>query len=125
MVKKLIVSLAILILVVGICSIDIYALDPVTAMQDLKGEDLKDETGKLGDLINTAIAVIQVAGTGISIIMVSMLGIKYIMAAPSDKADVKKQIAPLCVGAVILFASVNIVGIISKTADTTMKEAAG
>ena len=57
-------------------------------------------------------------------IMVTLLGIKYIMAAPSDKADVKKQIAPLVIGAIILFASVNLVGIIADVADSTLSGAA-
>lgn len=127
--KKLITCLVLILIIVSIYNIAFSAgLDPIAAMDKLKGEELDADaavTGKLGKVINTAIAIIQVAGTGISIIMVTMLGIKYITAAPSDKADVKKQIAPMAIGAVILFASVNLVGIISKIADTTLSQAVG
>lgn len=99
--------------------------DAIGAMGNMKGADIEDGTGKLGNIINAVIGLIQVAGTGISMIMVTMLGIKYLLAAPSDKADVKKQIAPLVVGAIILFASVNLVSIVATIADNTLKGAAG
>lgn len=127
MIKKVTIILTMVIIIICMCSsISLGAdADPIEAMKGMAGEDLTDSTGgKLGDLINTAISIIQVAGTGISIIMVTMLGIKYLLAAPSDKADVKKQILPLLIGAIILFASVNLVGIISKVADTTLSQAA-
>lgn len=97
----------------------------IDAMSNMGNATLEDGTGKLGDLLNSVIGLIQVAGTGISMVMVTMLGIKYIMAAPSDKADVKKQIAPLVIGAIILFASVNLVAIVGKLAEDTLKTAAG
>lgn len=99
--------------------------EAITAMGNMKGADIEDGTGKLGNIINAVIGLIQVAGTGISMIMVTMLGIKYLLAAPSDKADVKKQIAPLVVGAIILFAAVNLVSIVATIADKTLSEAAG
>jgi hypothetical protein len=93
----------------------------VNAMDGLSGSTIDDSTGgKLNNILNTVIGIIQVAGTGISMIMVTLLGIKYIMASPSDKADVKKQILPLVIGAIILFASVNLVGIVAKMSESTL-----
>lgn len=99
--------------------------DAILAMQNLAGAEVEDASGKMGNILNSVIAIIQVAGTGISMIMVTLLGIKYILASPSDKADVKKQIAPMVIGAVILFASVNLVGIIADVAVRTLSNAAG
>ena len=116
--------LIITILLISI-STNVFATgNAITAMNGMSGATLEDGTGKLGDILNAAIGLIQVAGTGISMIMVTMLGIKYILAAPSDKADVKKQIAPIVIGAIILFASVNLVGIVAKIADETLSSAA-
>ena len=56
-----------------------------------------------------------------SVIMVTILGIKYMLASPGEKADVKKQIAPLLIGAVLLFSAVNIIQIIAKFADSLPK----
>lgn len=65
-------------------------------------------------VINNIIGIMQIVGTGISLIVISILGIKYILASPSDKADVKKNIMPILIGCVLLFAAVNIAGIIEN-----------
>ena len=106
----------------------VYGSTVTDAMAGMAGGGTGDTTGaagKLGPLINTVIGLIQITGTGLSLIMVTILGIKYILSAPSDKADVKKQITPLVIGCVILFASVNLVQIIANFATTTLSKAAG
>lgn len=94
----------------------------IGAMKGMSNGSLEDSTDgqKLTKILNSVIGLIQVAGTGISMVMVTMLGIKYMLAAPSDKADVKKQIAPLVIGAIILFASVNLVGIVADITEKTL-----
>ena len=95
-------------------------LEPKTAMNGMNNMTSKpDGADTLKPVLNAIIGVIQVAGTGISLIMVSVLGIRYMLASPNDKADVKKQIIPMIIGAIILFGSVNIIQIIANfTADT-------
>ena len=91
----------------------------ITAMKDLDNpSDIKSigEDSKISDIVNTVIGFIQIVGTGISVIMVSVLGIKYILASPGDKAEVKKQITPMLIGAFILFASVNIIQVVADFA---------
>lgn len=125
---KIILILLLSVFLVSIVANESFAVgssDAITAMNNMANTDLKDDTGKLGSIINAVIGLIQVAGTGISMIMVTVLGIRYLMAAPNDKADVKKQIAPLVIGAVILFAAVNLVDIIANMATDTLSKAAG
>ena len=128
--KKVVRFLIILMISIFVISISLEVLatsSAISAMNGMAGATVEDGTGKIGKIgkiLNSIIGIIQVAGTGISMIMVTLLGIKYIMAAPSDKADVKKQIAPLVIGAIILFASVNLVGIIADVADSTLSGAA-
>ena len=126
--KNIVRILMILIMSIFVVSIslEVFATQSaIDAMGNMAGATIEDESGKIGNILNSVIGIIQIAGTGISMIMVSLLGIKYIMAAPCDKADVKKQIAPLVIGAVILFASVNLVGIIADVANSTLESAAG
>lgn len=128
--KKIFMILYILIFAFIITSISVTCFaagapstqQAITAMQGMEDGGTPDTTAtaKLGPIINSVIAIIQVAGTGISLIMVTILGIRYLLAAPSDKADVKKQIAPMLIGAVILFASVNIVQIIANFTNDTL-----
>ena len=125
---KILLILLISIFIISVMQNLVFAsstTDVISAMGNMQGADIEDGTGKLENIINAVIGLIQVAGTGISMIMVTMLGIKYLLAAPSDKADVKKQIAPLVVGAIILFASVNLVSIVATIADKTLSDAAG
>lgn len=77
-------------------------------------------------VINNIIGIMQVVGTGICLIVISILGIKYILASPSDKADVKKNIMPILIGCVLLFAAVNIARIIEQfTSDVGLTGTAG
>lgn len=80
------------------------------------GNNLKTTT-----VINIVIGIIQVVGTGISLIMISLLGIKYLLASPSEKADVKKNIMPILIGCVLLFAGAQIAGIIENFTNATFK----
>ena len=118
--KKFIMFLNIFFIFIAILSFVnvVMATDVIGAMQGITEGADSSSTGKLGPIINTVIGFIQVVGTGISVIMVTVLGIKYILSAPGEKADVKKQIAPLIIGAVVLFASVNIVDIAAKYAES-------
>lgn len=83
--------------------------------------DLNDFTGTtnsgtegITNLFNNIIGIVQVVGTGIAVIMLIVLAIKYLMAAPSEKADIKKGALIYVVAAVILFAAVNILAVIQE-----------
>ena len=78
--------------------------------------DAKNDSG-LGKVINIAIGLIQVAGTGISLIVITICGIKYMIASAQEKADLKKQVTPIVIGCVLLFAGSNIIGIIANLAE--------
>lgn len=120
--KRGIVFIFIVLFLIFIISTNSLATtDPITAMKDMKDGGTVDGTvsTKLGPIFNAAIALIQITGTGISLIMVTILGIKYIMAAPSDKADVKKQITPMLIGCIVLFASTNLVQLIATFTKST------
>ena len=68
------------------------------------------------NVVGAIIAVTRVIATGVAIIMLVVLAMKYMMAAPGDKADIKKHAVVYVVGAVILFATSGILGIIAKFA---------
>lgn len=70
--------------------------------------------------MGTAINIIRIVGTGTSIVMLTYMGIKYMMAAPSEKADFKKSAGIFVLGAVLIFAATNILGIIADFADKNL-----
>ena len=90
-------------------------LDAVTeAMQNVTQFNQEDVNSNAARTLNSGIGIIQYAGSGIAIIAVSILGIKYVLASPSDKADVKREIFPMLIGAILLFGAVNVVSLILK-----------
>lgn len=73
---------------------------------------------KVENVINSVIKLIQIAGSGVAVITVTFLGIKYMIASSNEKADIKKQAVPIIIGCVLLFAAVNIAGIIASFGDS-------
>ena len=54
------------------------------------------------------IGIIQVVGSLVAVGVIVVLGIKYMMGSAEEKAEYKKTMLPYLIGAVILFAAVNI-----------------
>lgn len=121
--KKIVLTLLIILLLMSIiCTNYVFADD----IEDIKSNmsDIGDASGitntGTAKVINSVIGIMQIVGSGISLIVITMLGIKYILASPSEKADVKKNIMPILIGCVLLFAAVNIVGMIESFSNATL-----
>lgn len=124
--KKIISILLIILLLTSILSVNyVFATDGIAEikanMKEVKNAPDKYNESGTAKVINTIIGIMQVVGTGISLIVISILGIKYILASPSEKADVKKNIMPILIGCILLFAAVNIVGVIESFTRETLK----
>ena len=78
--------------------------------------DTSGASTSVKNLGTTIIAVMRVIAVGIAIIMIIVLAIKYMLAAPGDKADIKKHSTTYIIGAVILFAVSGLLTIIQKFA---------
>jgi len=72
-----------------------------------------DELKRIGNII---IGSVRVVGSIASIIVLIVLGIKYMMGGIEEKAQFKKTMGPYIVGAVMVFAIVNILGIVVEFA---------
>ncbi len=117
---KKIISILLLVMLLLVCNINnVYAddiTDPTTVINSMSGakaSNMASADNSIGDIINTVIGLLQVAGTGISVLVVTVLGIKYLIASPSEKADTKKEILPIVIGCVLLFGAVNLMAAIS------------
>ena len=87
-------------------------------LQEAEGWGTDDDgiSNTAKNIVGSIISVIRVVGMGIAIIMITYVAIKYMSAAPSEKAEFKKSATALIVGAVVLFASTNILAIIADFA---------
>lgn len=112
--KTIFMFVCILIMSLFIGVINVYATDVNGIIESMNGTSkIATDGNGIRTTLNNIIGLIQIAGTGISVVMVTMLGIKYILASPSEKADVKKQVAPMLIGCVLLFGAVNLVAIVA------------
>lgn len=84
---------------------------------DYVTKDAKDTSGagtSIKYIIQSILVIVQVAATGVAVIMLIVLAIKYMGSAPSEKAGIKNSAIQYVVGAVILFSTAGILGIIRK-----------
>ncbi len=117
-IKRGIIIVSVFFLIMALLPIEIFAVDAqvstiISDMQNVKNSSVNVTSG-IGKVINIAIRLVRVAGTGIALIMVTMLGIKYMLASSNEKADIKKQAIPIVIGCTLLFAAVNVVAIIAE-----------
>ena len=85
--------------------------------QALTNTETDKTTGASNAVTNvtaTVITSIRIIGVCVAVSMLLVLAMKYMSAAPGEKADIKKSAVVYVVGAIILFAVVGILGIISS-----------
>lgn len=92
--------------------------DPIT----LEGwnEIYKKKGNAFDTAQNMVLGLVQVIGYIVSVLMVTIIGIKYIFTSPDGKAEVKKQLIPFLIGALLLFSGTVLVSTISRWAYTTL-----
>jgi len=122
MLNKIMLIFLIVFIIIG------FLCNTVWAEYDWSGKatDLMDATAS-GTAVSAANAVsslttgiINVARTvavGVAIVMLIAVAMKYLMAAPGDRAEIKKHAVTYVVGAVVLFASSAILTIIANFAE--------
>ena len=97
------------IILITISSISIATINPENFEPNpLDSKDYEEALTMAGIIVNA----ITTVGTVISVIMVMSLGIKYMLASVEQKAEYKKSMIPMFIGAILLFAGSTIVSII-------------
>lgn len=66
------------------------------------------------EILKAVLTVIRVVGVFIAVGILMILACKYIIASAGDRADIKKYAISYIIGAVILFATSGIAGILQK-----------
>lgn len=87
------------------------AISPVFASMDpFKNVSISDPANatQFWSFGNQILGIIRIFGTIIAVGVLMVLGIKYMMGSAEEKAEYKKTMLPYVIGAVVLFAAVNI-----------------
>ncbi len=76
----------------------------------IQGEDANLVTSRA----NNIVGIIVTVGVVIAAITLTILGIKYMIGSVEERAEYKKSMIPYLIGAIFLFATSTIVGIIAN-----------
>ncbi len=101
---KILPILMMLLMALTVCT-------PVLAVNDIAGVPINPSTNSsntVAGIGNNILGIIRVVGTVIAVGVLMVIGIKYMMGSAEEKAEYKKTMLPYLIGAVILFAAVNI-----------------
>ena len=73
------------------------------------------DTGSIEKIISDILFIIRMVGTFVAVAILMVIACKYMIASAGDRADIKKYAMSYIIGALILFATSGIAGIIRKT----------
>lgn len=79
-------------------------------------QDTATGADKVKDIGNTIIGLLQILGSIISVAVLVILGIKYMIGSVEERAEYKKAMTPYIIGAIMVFAITNLLGIIVEIA---------
>ncbi len=115
--KKMLIMLLVFMVVSSICA-TAFAGNPALSLKDSLAGASGDGSVNYSftSIMAAIITVARVIAVGVAIVMILVLAMKYMMAAPGDKAEIKKSAVIYVVGAVVLFAVGGILTIIQKFA---------
>lgn len=69
---------------------------------------------KLKNIGNDIIGFLQLIGTILSVLVLAVIGIKYMIGSVEERAEYKKAMLPYVIGAIMVFAITNLLGIIAS-----------
>ena len=73
-----------------------------------------DEVKNIGNVI---IGIVQFIGSFVSVLVLIVMGIKYMTGSVEEKAEYKKTMVPYIIGAILVFAITNILGIVNSVTE--------
>lgn len=111
-IKILIISLYIIFI---LCIIsNTYAASITSQFEGkLDGTDVQP----IQDIIIAILSVIKLVGVFIAVAILMIIACKYMIASAGDRADIKKYAVTYIIGAIILFATSGIAGILQQIID--------
>lgn len=114
--KKVIKILSLLLLTVFCITICQNVFAAVSEFSGASATEMGGGDTKIKAVINAILTVVRLVGVGIAVIIIMVLGCKYMMASAGERAEIKKYAVTYVIGAVVLFASSTIIGILQNFA---------
>ncbi len=106
--KKILILLLVMLLLIIILGTTVNA----TFNPDYYKPGSGGSNAQLKTKARHVLGIIQVIGSVISVIALAVIGIKYMIGSVEEKAEYKKTMLPYIIGAVLVFATSNLVSIL-------------
>ena len=111
-IKILPVVLAIVLVVTNVFAVSVPNKD------EIQGDDpIDDVTGLAQNIWGTVIIIVQI----LAVAAVVFAGLRYMFASADQKADIKKSMGILAVGAILVFAATTVIGFVVNAANSALK----
>ena len=113
--KKVVVIIMVLLVMLVTFYGQVYAdyIDPIERPGVYKpAQNEQSNNTKFIERANLVLGIIRFAGTFISVIILMVLGIKYMIGSTEEKANYKEAMVPYIIGAVMVFAIPNLIGMV-------------
>lgn len=109
-IKIMVYILSIITICISIFSIKIYAttINPNDYEPNGLTNELDSVTNKFGIIVD----VLQTVGIIVTVVVLIILGIKYMTGSVGERAEYKKSMIPYLIGAVMIFALTQVLGIV-------------
>lgn len=123
--KRMIVSMLTTILMV-VMIIGMYNVSIGVTGANLNRTFDQDATpAQVNNLVNNsiynAVAIMRIIGVSASLTILFVISARFMLAAPSEKAEIKKQSVAFVIGAFLLFAATSLISIVVNLANTIGK----
>lgn len=123
--KRMIVSMLTTILMV-VMIIGMYNVSIGVTGANLNRTFDQDATPtQVNNLVNNsiynAVAIMRIIGVSASLTILFVISARFMLAAPSEKAEIKKQSVAFVIGAFLLFAATSLISIVVNLANTIGK----
>ncbi len=114
---KIISVLLIVVMALTMVSTSVFATDMSTTIKDMANGSGKQPT-EVVNLGKTIVTIMQTVGIVVAVVVLLVIGIKYMIGSAEEKAEYKKTMIPYIIGAILLFASTTIVGVVYNLANS-------
>ena len=118
---RIIVTVLIAVFIVSLGNSGFAAISNAQGVKAFNGTSNPVGASAITKIISAVLGVVRTAGAAIAIIMLMTIAAKYIMASAGDRADIKKYAVNYVIGAIILFGTTGILGIVQEFVNASVK----
>ena len=115
--KKLMKILPVILVAVFVMT-NVFAVGVPSDKELLQGQTGVESVEKsAGKIWATVVSIVQI----LAVAAVVFAGLRYMFASADQKADIKKSMGILAVGAILVFAATTILGFVANAGETVLK----